>query len=234
MGAGKRCALLRRGYLLAATLVISAPQANAASAWWDNTGGVTLNDWGSIANWSTTVAGGTNPASIPGTATADLATFSITGQLGIVQTVNLNAARSLGELSFTNTAAISLLGGSGNQTLTLAGITAVGITKSGTGAVTIGSATAGQQVALALSANQSFTNNNNTGAINILNGVASSTAVARTLTLNGTSTAANTISGTIANNGAGIMSLIKAGAGTWVLSGANTYTGVTTVSLGTL
>ncbi|MEI6655484.1 MAG: autotransporter-associated beta strand repeat-containing protein, partial [Verrucomicrobiota bacterium] len=70
--------------------------------------------------------------------------------------------------------------------------------------------------------------------INILNGVAASTATARTLTLSGTSTAANSVSGIIANNGAGVMSLAKSGAGTWLLSGANTYTGVTTISAGIL
>ena len=222
------------GALILAAAVLSSPLANAASAWWDNSGG-TANDWGSIANWSDSVDGGTNPASIPGNATTDLATFSITSLLGTVQTVNLNAARSLGELSFNNTAAISLLAGGTNRTLTLAGISGVGITKAGTGAVTIGSATAGQQVAIALSANQSWINNDNTGAINVLNGVSSnSTTVGRTLTLDGTSTAANTISGVIANNSSGIMTLTKNGTGTWVLSGTNTYTGVTTINDGTL
>jgi len=64
--------------------------------------------------------------------------------------------------------------------------------------------------------------------------VASSTAVARALTLDGTSTAANTISGAIADNGAGAMSLTKNGTGTWVLSGNNTYTGTTSMTAGTL
>lgn len=68
-------------------------------------------------------------------------------------------------------------------------------------------------------------------------GVIASTA--RSLTLQGSSMAANTIQGIIADNsvgasGTGSVSLTKAGAGTWVLNGANTYTGVTNVNAGTL
>ena len=55
---------------------------------------------------------------------------------------------------------------------------------------------------------------------------------AKTLQLSGTSTGSN-ISGNI-SNGLNTLSLSKAGTGTWTLSGANTYTGNTTVSGGTL
>lgn len=58
---------------------------------------------------------------------------------------------------------------------------------------------------------------------------------ARTLTLGGTNTGANTISGIIQNNAAaGLVALSKIDAGTWVLSGNNTYSGGTTLSAGTL
>jgi len=58
----------------------------------------------------------------------------------------------------------------------------------------------------------------------------------KTLTLQGSSTQANEITGTIVDNAAvtGVTSLAKDGAGTWVLSGANTYTGGTTLIAGTL
>ncbi len=58
----------------------------------------------------------------------------------------------------------------------------------------------------------------------------------RVVTLGGANAGMNTISGVIQNtNGAtGLLSVTKADAGTWVLSGANTYSGGTTVSAGVL
>jgi fibronectin-binding autotransporter adhesin len=57
---------------------------------------------------------------------------------------------------------------------------------------------------------------------------------ARTLTLTGTNTGANTLAALIGDSG-GATSLVKSGTGTWVLTHAtNTYTGTTTVNAGTL
>lgn len=57
----------------------------------------------------------------------------------------------------------------------------------------------------------------------------------RTLTLAGENTGANTIASAITNSSKGsIVGVEKTGDGTWVLSGANTYTGTTLVSDGTL
>jgi fibronectin-binding autotransporter adhesin len=59
----------------------------------------------------------------------------------------------------------------------------------------------------------------------------------RLLTLGGANTDANAINGVISDNntaGGGTVSLTKSGSGRWILSGANTYTGATTVSGGTL
>jgi autotransporter-associated beta strand protein len=71
-----------------------------------------------------------------------------------------------------------------------------------------------------------------------LNQVVAGVTVARSLTLGGSYTgAANEIQGAIQDHntvGGGIVSLTKEGAGTWVLSGANTYTGDTTVNSGVL
>ncbi len=56
-----------------------------------------------------------------------------------------------------------------------------------------------------------------------------------TLTLTGTNTGSNTIAPSIGDPGTGYStSLIKSGLGTWVLTGANTYSGGTTVDFGTL
>jgi fibronectin-binding autotransporter adhesin len=58
---------------------------------------------------------------------------------------------------------------------------------------------------------------------------------ARTFTLGGSNTGDNTWQSVIANNSAsGLVGISKTGAGKWILSGANTYDGITTVSEGTL
>jgi len=55
---------------------------------------------------------------------------------------------------------------------------------------------------------------------------------ARTLFLGGASTNANIIDGVIAETTNGVMPVVKQGAGTWILSATNTYTGNTTVNAG--
>jgi len=57
---------------------------------------------------------------------------------------------------------------------------------------------------------------------------------ARTLTLSGSNTGDNVLAALIGNAGAGVVSVTKSGDGTWVLSGANTYTGETNVTDGKL
>ena len=56
---------------------------------------------------------------------------------------------------------------------------------------------------------------------------------AHTLNLTGTNTGANTLASVIGDN-TGATSLNKSGAGTWVLGGANTYSGDTTIAAGIL
>jgi fibronectin-binding autotransporter adhesin len=56
----------------------------------------------------------------------------------------------------------------------------------------------------------------------------------RTLTLTGTNTDANTLAAALTNNGTGALSVSKLSPGRWVLTGANSYTGTTTISAGVL
>ena len=223
-----------RASLQALALLCTAPASFAANLYWDNAGG-TANDWSSLPNWSTVVGGGTDPLAVPGA--SDLAIFSATS-VASAQTVNLNADRTVTGLSFTSSQAHSLLGGGTNRTLTLG---ASGIEKSGAGAATIGSATAGQQVPVTINGAQTWSNINNTGAIVVHNNVTPlSTGSGTTLTLGGTSTAANQINGVIANNTTtGVTSVTKTGAGLWVLGNtttavANSFTGNVTINGGTL
>ncbi|WP_319800601.1 beta strand repeat-containing protein [Luteolibacter flavescens] len=75
-----------------------------------------------------------------------------------------------------------------------------------------------------------------TGAVNF-NSTAALTYAgtsARTLTLGGSNAGENTLAAAIGNAGTGVVSVTKSGSGTWVLGNANTYTGNTTVTGGTL
>jgi autotransporter-associated beta strand protein len=71
------------------------------------------------------------------------------------------------------------------------------------------------------------------GAVNFTNTGAMGFTVAKTLTLTGTNTGANTLAAVIGDN-TGATSIIKNGSGAWTLSGANTYSGGTTINAGTV
>lgn len=74
-----------------------------------------------------------------------------------------------------------------------------------------------------------------TGSTLTLSGGVSANVSGRTLNLGGASVNANTISGNLDNSGGfGDYGLNKNDAGTWILSGSNSYTGLTTIAAGTL
>jgi fibronectin-binding autotransporter adhesin len=74
-----------------------------------------------------------------------------------------------------------------------------------------------------------------TGAVVFQNALDVSGEGDKTLILTGTNTDANALMGGISDaTGGGVTSLQKTGTGTWVLGGANSYTGTTTVNGGTL
>src|ERR1051326_7850900 len=71
-----------------------------------------------------------------------------------------------------------------------------------------------------------------TGALVLTANNTATGAGIKNLTLQGTNTAANSIGKIV--NGSGTVGVVKAQTGTWKLTGANTYTGGTTVNAGTL
>jgi fibronectin-binding autotransporter adhesin len=154
-------------------------------------------------------------------------------------------ASGSGALSFTNPGVISpdpanrtFTASGSNKRLTALPSTsdlAVGMNVSGSGipaGATIASIDSASQVTLNASANIAA----GTG-VTARFGYAS-----RTLTLAGANTGANMIGGILQDsaNGAdggvtpGVLSLVKSGAGAWVLGGTNSYTGNTTINGGTL
>ncbi len=73
-----------------------------------------------------------------------------------------------------------------------------------------------------------------TGALVLSSNLTATGAGIKTLTLQGSSAANNSIAKIVNNSGTNITSVTKDGTGTWVLSATNTYTGATTVTNGKL
>ena len=107
----------------------------------------------------------------------------------------------------------------GNATTTAGALDYQGAGETSSKAITINTTTA-----------NAYINANGSGAL-VLTGTITALAGAKTLVLGGASTASNEIQSSIPLNATNLQ---KIGTGTWVLSGANLYTGTTTVSSGTL
>lgn len=155
----------------------------------------------------TLIAGGSN---IPGigiivsvTSVNKVSGGSATSNLGHPTTV-ANGTIGIGNATFTSTLIYTGPGETSDRVIDLPGTT---------GGATLQADGSG---ALVLTANNTATGNG-----------------AKTLTLQGSNTGANSI-GKIVDSGNGATAVVKAQAGTWKLTGANTYTGGTTVNAGTL
>jgi fibronectin-binding autotransporter adhesin len=141
------------------------------------------------------------------------------GTLAVSSIANVASPNPLGQS--TAVAASLLLGN--NTTLKYTGPTA-----STDRSFTIAGTAAGHQATLDASG---------TGAITFANTASpayGTTAQTRVLKLTGSNTDNNTLAANLPNNGTGAVSIQKSGAGTWVISGSNTYSGTTTVDFGTL
>jgi autotransporter-associated beta strand protein len=173
-----------RNFALATSIaaLLAAQTSQAAILYWDNSGG-TANDWGSLANWSTVIGGGTNPLALPGA--EDVATFSATTIQGTANTINLNADRSVLGLEFLSgvTNSTTFANGSGTRILTIG---TSGIVNNGSGAVTFNSGSVTPaSTGIILAGSQSITNNGS-GLITFTNRIAGSGSP--TITNNGTGT----------------------------------------------
>ena len=138
--------------------------------------------------------------------------------------------------SITQTLGTYQITGAGNFNLTLTA--GANVSAGGSAALIIGNVTDTGTPTAAISETLTSTQNTTTlvspkFTVGSLTGNASATFTT-TYVLTGTSTAINTVSGVIANGTGGTTLLTKSGAGTWALTQANTYGGITTISAGSL
>ncbi len=195
---------------LAAVLALAVTQSASAQTTYDWTG-TTNGNMTDSTNWTPNVT----PT---GTDIAQWNAASYTN----APTANGNL--TVGELLFTGNNTAGMAFGAGTGTLTLNGVSGVGIqVDSGSGAVNTGSAK------FALAANQSWINNS-TSALTV-NGTITNTGNATAFTLTSGGSGNTTLAGVISNGGTlGTLALTKTGTGTLTLNGTNTFTGGTTIN----
>jgi len=208
---------------LAATLSIGAAivsqlspaflgsRAEATTYYWD----AASDTWATASDWSLDPSGVPAGSAVP-TAT-DIAVFNGSTING-PETISLNAATSIGGITFNNTGTTTIQSSSTtSQTLTLG---ASGLTlNAGAGAVTIGNAT--NLTPVALSAVQTWLNNSS-NALTLVNGL-SMGANALTLSGSGGFAIGGTVTGTVATGSVALT--INNGAVVSLTSGSNTFTG---------
>src|SRR5207253_1094110 len=229
---------------------------NALSVILGDTGGVTgtLEYTGATASSTkkfTMATGGTGAFQVDTAGTTLTLSGVIDGAGALLKTgagtLNLSGANTYtGKTSIQNgTLSVSSLnkvtGGSASSSLGAPTTVANGTidvgstTNSGTLLYTGSGETTDRVINLAGTTGGAVVQNDGTGALTFSSNLTATGAGSKTLTLQGSNTGSNTISGIIVDNSSSnTTALIKAGTGTWVLSGANTYTGGTTLSAGTL
>ncbi|MGB8166722.1 MAG: autotransporter-associated beta strand repeat-containing protein, partial [Chthoniobacteraceae bacterium] len=210
----------------------------------------------SIGANTLTVAAGANVAS----GTAGVTFGAVTANTGAsIFTVNNPAVGTtlltLGAV--TNGASVLTFNGTGNTTVSgVLGGGSGGVTMSGTGTLTLsgantftglttinsGTVALGSTTALGPAATASVTmtggtlslGGNSTTLVDLTGAAGTITAGAGTPTLTINKTAGSSTFSGVLGGGTGTLALTKNGAGTYILSGANTYTGATTVNAGAL
>ncbi len=214
------------GYVSNFQLSAAGSSAPPGSAWT----GTNSTVWANAGNWSGAVPGATT-----GTANTDTATFNAYNPTNPTPVVD--AGRNLQNIVFDNST------GNLTSSLTLGTTTGNALLLTSTGMIqTTGTVANSQTINAPLvleGAGGTYTfqsgASSSSATLNFGGGItAGANSGTTTLQLAGFNNGANTISGVIANGAAGATLALTTQGGSWVLAGANTFTGATTVSGGTL
>jgi autotransporter-associated beta strand protein len=202
----------------------------AAKTW--SGGSVVNGNWSTDANW----VGG-----VPDNDAINFdAAIANTWGSSAGNPVVIDAASTLYGLYFTGAAGNYFIGTTGGNSLMLAEGNTIFIDSAANFTATNAIETINAPIVLSNSGGSIANNSaNGTGAgagtLNIGGGITGGNAVALALlSVSGSNTNLNTISGIIANGSATSLRVVKNGAGTWVFSGANSYTGNTYLQFGIL
>jgi autotransporter-associated beta strand protein len=185
--------------------------------------GATSTSWNVAGNWSGGIPGATT-----GTTNANTATFN---RSATNSPTTIDAGRNLENITF-DTASVSALtvGSTAGNALLLTSAGTIQTTSTVANAETV-------NAPLVLEGGYTFTSGatSATATLTIGGGITPGpTSSTTTLTLTGSNTGNNTIKGVLADHTTGLLAVAKSGSGTWILSGANTYSGGTTVNAGIL
>ncbi len=220
------------------SLTINADIALGAAQQWVTSRTLTVNgavNLGASRNLSFNTAGSstlTISGIISGTGTSGLIKTAGAGTLAISNIANTFG----GQVSLVGgTTSVTKLANIGENSSFGTGSSASQIIINGAALTHVGSETSSTNRQLSFNGGNNTINSNGSGTLSFTAAsIANAGNAARTLTLGGTNTGDNTF-GSIINNSTGFVTgLIKSGAGKWVLTGNNSYTGSTTINAGIL
>ena len=182
---------------------------------------------GPIIIGNNTPANGSTAVFVGGNGNGQVPTVqaSIIADLGVASSLGMQSNETNGTIQIGDSSTAGVLEYIGTNAASTDRKVSVGSSSGGSGSATILNNNTNAATTLTFS-NPQF----NLPATNV-------TIYNRNLTLGGTNSGDNTVAGVISDNvgtSGGKVSIIKNGAGTWVLSGTNTYSGNTTVAGGKL
>ncbi|MCE9611793.1 MAG: autotransporter-associated beta strand repeat-containing protein [Chthoniobacter sp.] len=199
--------------------LLAAPAMQADDAVWTGLNSALWSDIGGFGNWDNA------PGPVPGT--GETATFNAASAN---TTIDLGAGVTITTVKFDTASADAYTIGSGGQTLTLDPAGAVNMTSS------VGADQTVNATIFLGTGNTTdvftFTNNSLTNSL-IFGGDINSGATTGTKTVTLTGAGATVVDGLI-SDGAGTVAITKTGNGTLTLNAANTYTGQTTITAGSV